>query len=116
MSNNFFWIDNPCPLCKHGPEMHIGNLTTQGFTFRGWSKNSPVPEIAPTTWRQWRQVLLERRGIVQDDTGAKVDFPIAWIESLPKATRHKPLERFAGIPSFDRYDADGYVFIDSEFC
>lgn len=84
---DFFWTDTPCLLCGHGTSIHVGRLRDDDtFCFHGLlAADNPLETKAILSRTDWRYIFMTRRGVLRKEDGERVDFPMAWVDSLSPA-------------------------------
>jgi len=108
MGTNYYWIERPCPTCKHSDnKTHIGK-SSLGWTF------SFHETFDCKSWKDWRTLLLSGTGKIFDEYGDEVA-PLKFIqlvESIKNEKNNQPANQYS---KEDYLDDEGNSFSPREF-
>lgn len=127
MGTNFYWHDSPCAGCGRYDEVHVGKRSMGwSFGFRGYRAAEDSVLARPVQARaDWRQVFVERRGVLLDEYGAEYPEPLVWLGEIEAPSAEQVRKEGGWLseqtpswyrrPEHDWRDAEGFRFCDMEF-
>lgn len=122
MSTDYLWHDNPCSHCGRADRYLICDSMRRWAAYPHklldpahpeWGCGPESPFGRPVvSLADWRLVVTERAGYIQDQYGGRIDDPLAWLD---EARPYKEIAARGGWgprpPSRDEWlDAEGFLF------